>query len=123
LCFSTIIGQVVASAFEAEYVAAFMTGQEVAHARQTLLHLGFPQAGPTPLQTDNRTARDIANRDARQRKSKAIDMRYHWTRDRVDRGELAVFWDAGTNNTAADFLTKAHPVHHFRATRPLFVCD
>ena len=44
--------------------------------------LGHKQPA-TPLQTDNNTASGIMNGTIRQRRSKAIDMRFYWLRDRV----------------------------------------
>ena len=121
-CISTVIPQVVASAAEAEYAACYIVGTSVARARATLEDLGFPQPTHpgTPLFTDNNCAKDIAARLAKQRRSKAMDMRYHWVRDRMDQGQHDVRWCKGSENVA-DYLTKAHPVHMYEEMRHLFV--
>jgi hypothetical protein len=46
-------------------------------------------------------------------------MRYHWLRDRVAMGHFTMVWRPGPHNLA-DFLTKAHPIHHYVATEPYF---
>ena len=70
--------------------------------------------------TDNKCAAGIANDTVTQRHSKAMDMRYHFTRDRVRQGQFSVQWAPGNTNLA-DYLTKAHPTSHFTAMRPFFV--
>ena len=80
---STIIPTVVSAASEAELAGLFLNGQAAVSTRHTLADLGRPQ-NPTPLITDNSTALGITNRTVRLMRSKAIDMRYHWIRDRFD---------------------------------------
>jgi hypothetical protein len=62
----------------------------------------------------------VANKTVKQRRSKAIDMRYHWIRDRVTQGHFTVTWRPGKTNLA-DFFTKAHPASHQREMRQYFV--
>lgn len=118
-CISTIIKAVVSSAFEAEYAALFLNGQTAQGIRNTLSDMGYPQ-GATPIVSDNACAVGIANQSVKQRRSKAIDMRYHWIRDRVEMGDFTVIWQRGESNLA-DYFTKAHPVHHYKAMRKIFV--
>ncbi len=118
-CMSTIIKSVVSSAFEAEYAALFMNGQTAQGLRNTLRDLGFPQPA-TPFISDNACAVGVANRTVKQRRSKAIDMRFHWLRDRVKSGDFTVKWQPGKDNLA-DYFTKAHPVHHYKAMRSTYV--
>jgi hypothetical protein len=117
---SSIIKSVVSSAFEAEYAALFLNGQLAQSLRETLRDLGFPQLEPTPFISDNECAVGVANRTVKQRRSKAIDMRFHWIRDRVKLGDFTVTWRAGKDNLA-DYFTKAHPVHHFQTMRSTYV--
>jgi hypothetical protein len=116
-----IFDVVHSSAMEAEYAACFHNGQEAMPLRQTLVELGFPQ-GATPIQVDNQCAAGLANDTLTQRRSKAIDTRYHWTRDRVRQDQLVITWRRGTANLA-DFFTKIHPAAYHRAQRRLFVSD
>ncbi len=57
--------------------------------RHTLTDLGHPQA-TTPIISDNACAVGVANQTVKQRRSKAIDIRYHWIRDRVKLGDFTV---------------------------------
>jgi hypothetical protein len=116
---STIIGQVVSSASEAEYAALFISGQSAEPYRNVLEGLGYPQLG-TAIVCDSSSAVDLVNHKTKQRKSKAIDMRYHWIQDRSDQGHFKVLWHPSKYNLA-DYFTKAHPVYHFQAMRQYFV--
>jgi len=113
---SKIISVVVASAAEAEYAGLFSAGQQAASLRQTLADLGHPQE-PTLLLCDNECAVGIANDTVKAKRSKSIDMRYHWVRDRVRQGHFKVQWRRGAHNLA-DFFTKALPVHEHQRLLP-----
>lgn len=117
----SILPSVAQAAAEAEYGAMFLNGQAAEPLRQTLLDLGYPQP-PTPMICDNTTAVGIAKRSLKQKKSQAFDMRYHWIRDRQDQGHFDIKWYKGQDNLA-DYFTKCHPVHHFKACRHFFVMD
>ncbi len=116
---SCVIPAVVAAASEAEYAALFLNGQTGVGLRSTLADLGYPQSA-TPIIADNTTACGIANRTSKIRKSKAIDMRFHWIRDRVAQGQFIVTWQPGGSNLA-DYFTKTHPARHYIAMRPLYI--
>jgi len=118
---STIIPTVVSATSEAEYAGLFLNGQAAISTRHTLEDLGYPQAA-TPIITDNTTAFGIANHQVRLKRSKAIDMRYNWIRDRVTNGDYTVLWGPGDLNLA-DYFTKTHPPHHYRTMRSKFVRD
>ena len=71
----------MASAAEAELGALFLNFQEAIPIRTTLEEMGHSQL-PTPFQVDNSTALVIATGTIKQRKSKAMDVRFYWIRDR-----------------------------------------
>jgi hypothetical protein len=121
LVLSSILPGVMASAAEAEYGALFINGKEAVALRNTLTDLGHPQPA-TPIQTDNSCAAGLANRTVKQRRSKAIDMRFHWVRDRVGQGQFLVYWRKGLDNMA-DFFTKRHPHEYHRLKRRQYVRD
>ena len=73
---SKIIKLVMASAAEAEIGANFIAAQESIPLRTCLDELGHPQP-PTPIQVDNTTAAAFANSTLKQKRSKAIDMRFY----------------------------------------------
>jgi hypothetical protein len=78
---ASVIKNVVASAAESEVGACFHNAQSGAPIRVTLTELGHPHP-PTPLRTDNSTAFSILNETIKQKRSKSINMRYHWLTDR-----------------------------------------
>ena len=93
--------------------------------RYTLAELGWPQPA-TPISTDNTTASSIVNGTCKIRKSKSMDMRYHWIRERCnDFKEFVVTWEAGKSELQciADFLTKPHTAKHTATMRKYFVKD
>jgi hypothetical protein len=49
----------------------------------------------TPLRTDNSTAFGILNETIKQKRSKAMDMRYHWLTDRVRQTQFDVYCRPG----------------------------
>ena len=105
---SSSIPTVCAAVSEAEYAALFINAQHGAWERTVLAALGYPQAVSTRIETDNETAKGIAQGTCKMKRSKAIAMRYHWIRDRVSCGEFTVFWAKGKQNLA-DFFTKPQP--------------
>ena len=116
---STIIPSVVASAAEAEYAALFMLAQEGEYLRRVLDNMGYPQA-PTLLLCDNQCAVGLATNSVKAKRTKSIDMRYHWIQDRVAQGHFQVVWRRGDHNLA-DFFTKALPVHTHQTLMRLLV--
>ena len=81
---------VMASATEAETGALFYNGQEALPLIRALEEMGHKQP-PTPIQTDNFTAYGIVNSSIRQRKSKAMDMRFYWIQDKCNNGEFVIY--------------------------------
>jgi hypothetical protein len=78
----SVIKHMVASGAESESGACFQNAQSGAPLRITLIELGHKQSA-TPLPTDNSTSFGILNETIKQKRSKAMDMRYHWLTDRV----------------------------------------
>jgi hypothetical protein len=106
-----IMKEIVSAASEAELAGLFHNGKEACPIRICLEELGHPQP-PTPLKTDNTTAEGLANDTMKQKRSKAIDMRFYWIRDRVRQGQYHVYWRKAEFNRA-DYFTKHHsPKHH-----------
>ena len=116
---SSIIGVIVSSAAEAEYAALFMNAQHGEWLRTVLEAFGYPQP-PTLIMCDNACAVGIANKTVKMKRSKCIDMRFHWIRDRITQGHFIVQWREGANNLA-DFFTKALPVNVHQDLMPYLV--
>ena len=116
---SNILRNVMSSVAEAEVGALFHNGQEACPIRTALVEMGWPQPA-TPIQTDNSVAHGIANDSVKQRRSRAIDMRFYWIRDRVRQGQFRIHWQQGSDNLA-DYFTKHHAPAHHRQMRPLYL--
>jgi Reverse transcriptase (RNA-dependent DNA polymerase) len=116
---SVIMKNVLSSVAEAEIAACYYNAQEACALRTALLTLGHPQP-PTPIQTDNSTADGILNSTVKQKRSKAIDMRFYWLRDRIEQKQFQVHWQPGSLNFA-DYFTKHHPPKHHQNIRPAYL--
>jgi hypothetical protein len=116
---AAVIKNVVASAAESEVAACFHNAQSGAPLRVTLTELGHTQP-PMPLRTDNSTAYGIVNETIKQKRSKAMDMRYHWLTNRVRQKQLDVYWRPGRENLG-DYHTKHHSAQHHKYMRHLML--
>lgn len=118
-CLTTIIPTVVSSAAETEYASLFIGGKALLPLRYNLLDMDCIQP-PTVLITDNVAAKGIATNTCKQRRSKSMDMRYHWIRDRVELKDFEIAWRPGSDSIA-DYLTKIQPVSMVLKMRHFFV--
>lgn len=116
---TSVLDVVVSSAAEAEIGGLFKNAKEAVPTRTTLTELGYKQ-NPTPLVTDNSTADGIANDTIKQQRTRAMDMRFHWLRDRVKQKQFAVYWEPGNKNKA-DYFSKHHTAAHHRRMRPQYL--
>ena len=112
--------EVLSSAAEAELGALFHNGKEACPLRIALEELvGHPQPA-TPMATDNNIASGIATDTVKQKRSKAIDMRFYWIRDQVRQGRFQIYWSKGQTNRA-DYFSKHHPASHHQAIRSTYL--
>ena len=116
-----VIDAVMSSVQESETGSGFINAKDALPMRNTLQEMGHPQ-GPTPIQFDNKCATGILTDTVVQRRSKAMDMRFYWLRDRVRQGQFHVHWKPGQSNLG-DYPTKHHPVKHHIAVRPTYVLN
>lgn len=114
-----IIKNVMSSATEAELAALYIVAKECIYIRLILEEMGHPQP-PTPIQTDNKTAEGVINNKIQPKRTKAMDMRFHWLRDRETLRQLRFYWRAGTLNLA-DYFTKHHSAAHHKSVRGEFL--
>ena len=94
----------MSSAAEAESGGSFMNATEAVPFRTTLEELGWKQP-PTPIITDNSTTKGITKKTIKQKRSKAMDMRFYWLRDRIEQGQFDMIWAPGKINVA-DYPSK-----------------
>eukprot|EP00956_Cyclotella_meneghiniana_P001077 scaffold1265_cov38-Cyclotella_meneghiniana.AAC.4 len=114
-----IIKNVMSSATEAELAALYIMAREAVYIRCVLEELGHKQP-PTPIQTDNSMAEAVVNGKVQPKRTKAMDMRFHWLRDRENRNQFKIYWRPGKTNLA-DYWTKHHPAKHHAGIRKQFL--
>jgi hypothetical protein len=119
LTIAQLIKAVMSSAAEAEIGVLFINAQEAAPARKTLQEMGHSQ-GRTLIQTDNTTSFGVVNSNIQPRKTKAMDVRWHWLRCRYSQGQFRYFWQPGPTNKG-DYTTKHHCAAHHQNERPTFL--
>jgi hypothetical protein len=113
LCHTTVLKHVVSSIAESEFGAIFVNAKEGTVTRTTLTEMGHNQDA-TELKTGNTTSDGIINNTVQQKRSKAMDMRFYWVKDRGEQGQFNVGWVPGDTNME-DYFTKHHsPAHHKR---------
>ena len=119
LTVSQIIKAVMSSAAEAELGALYINAREAVPARKTLEEMGHKQPR-TPMQTDNSTALGVVTNNIQPKRTKAMDMRFYWLRDREARNQFRFYWASGKSNWA-DYHTKHHCAAHHQQMRPHFL--
>ena len=110
-----IIKAVMSSAAEAELGALYINSREAVPIRHLLEEMGHKQP-PTPLQTDNAMANAVVNGKIQPKRTKAMDMRFHWLRDRECQQQFRIYWRPGKLNYA-DYWTKHHAAKHHKNIR------
>eukprot|EP00804_Cyclotella_cryptica_P019220 CCRYP_006117-RA/>CCRYP_006117-RA protein AED:0.10 eAED:0.09 QI:0/0/0/1/0/0/4/0/1232 len=119
LTLAQIIKPVMSSAAEAELGALYINARETIPQRHLLNELGHPQP-PTPIQIDNSTALGVVTNIIQPKRTKAMDMRFHWLRCQENQKQFRTYWRAGTTNLA-DYVTKHHPAIHHQAVRHIYL--
>ena len=114
-----IMKNALALATEAEIGALFLNCQQSEILRTTLTELGHPQP-ITNIITDNKAANNIINGDVKQRRTKAIDMRYNWVLDRQTRQHFLISWRPGKENLV-DYFTKHHSTVYHKCLRSMHI--
>ena len=107
-----IIKHVMSSATEAELAALYIMAREAVYIRIILEEMGHKQP-PTPMQTDNAMAEGVINKKVQPKRTKAMDMRFHWLRDRECQEQFRFYWRPGKQNYA-DYWTKHHAAKHHK---------
>jgi hypothetical protein len=75
------------------------------------------------METDNATAIGYSNGTIKQKRTKSMDMRFYWIKDRVQQGQFHIYWGPGYQNLA-DYFTKHHsPAHHKRMSNVYIHAD
>lgn len=99
---------VALSSTEAEYMALSAGVQEALYLRQLLEDLGYQQSAATVIHEDNQGCIALADNPIHHKRTKHIDIRYHFVRERIESEEIKVSY-VPTEHQLADLLTKALP--------------
>jgi hypothetical protein len=104
---------VTTSSTEAEYVAACEATKEAIWLRQLLEDMGFAQESATVLYEDNHSTIAQTENPLHHKRTKHIDVSYHFTREMVKEKVVVLKW-ISTDDQPADMLTKPLPKSVFK---------
>jgi hypothetical protein len=98
---------VALSTTEAEYLALGQAAKESIWLKKLLTELGFHQKDrPIEINSDNQGAIALTKNPTFHARTKHIDIRHHFLREKYEAKEIAIAY-CGTNTMVADILTKA----------------
>jgi hypothetical protein len=101
----------MSSAAETKLGALYLNVKEAVYLQQILSKMGHPQP-KMPIQMDNMTVEGLINNKIPPKRTKAMDMQFHWLHNQEAQGQFKIYWQPGGTNLA-DYFTKHHlPAHH-----------
>ena len=107
---------VALSTVKAEYMALSVATQEAIWLRQLQEELGVTEAGPTLIYEDNQGAISKAKNPVFHKRTKYVQIRYHFVREAVKEGTITLEY-CRTNEMLADSFTKALAREQFEKLR------
>ena len=99
---------VALSSTEAEYQAMAAAVQEAIYLRALMKEFGYPMKEPTDIGEDNQSCIKMCHNPVMHKRSKHIDTKLHFIRERVENKEVGIHY-IPTEDMAADILTKSLP--------------
>jgi len=112
---------VALSTMEAEYGALAEVCREIVYIKRLLKDTGFEKfvSNPITVFCDNQSAIELSKNVVLHKRSKHIDIKLHFTRELVEKGEIVVQY-LRTDLMIADILTKSLPkIRHERCSKEL----
>lgn len=106
------------SSMEAEYISGTSATQQIVWLRSLLSDLGFQQNEATVLYVDNQSAIGLAQDPRFHNRSKHIDVKFHYIREKTDEEVITPMW-ISTDEMIADILTKGLARPKFEKFRSL----
>ena len=104
------------STTEAEFIAASEATKEAIWLRKLLLEIEHGCSGPTTLNVDNQSAIKLTRNPEFHRRSKHIDVRYHFICEKLRNNEIDTKY-VSTHDQCADILTKPLSYDKFNVLR------
>lgn len=104
---------VALSTTEAEYMGITRGSQQSVWMYSFMDEIGLPQKTPGPLRGNNLGSISLTRNTKGHSRVKHINIRHHYVRERVEKGDIEVTHIPSTENIA-DILTKplVHAAHH-----------
>ena len=102
---------------QSEYISLWYAGRQASWFRSMAEAIGRPLSEGIKLYCDSESAIALATRgEVAHKGAKHFDVKYHSTRDRVERNEICIEY-VPTQDNLADFLTKQLPPNNFINSR------
>ncbi len=114
-----IIKHVMSSATTVELAALYIMAREAVYIHIIIEEMGHTQP-PIPLPTDNAMAEGVVNGKVQPKRTKAMDMRFHWLWDWECQKQFCINWRPGKLNYA-DYWIKHHAGTHHQNMRKEFL--
>ncbi len=86
-------------ATEAELAALYIMAREAVYIRMIFEEMGHKQP-PTPMQTKNAMVDGVIKGKVQPKRTKAMDMQFHWLQDRECQQQFRIYWGPGKLNYA-----------------------
>ena len=86
------------SSTKAEYIAISEAGHEIRGIRTLFQEIGYPQLFLTILQGDNNGSLLMAKNPQFHQRSKHINIKYHWIRDKIAKYFFGIVSGSGSNH-------------------------
>ena len=99
---------VALSSTEAEYQAMAAAVQEAIYLRSLMKDFGYPMEESTQIGEDNQSCIKMCHNPVMHKRSKHIDTKLHFIRERVENREVGIHY-IPTDDMTADILTKSLP--------------
>ena len=115
----SIIKTVMSSAAEVELGALYINCRKAIPAQYLLEAMGHHQP-PSPMLTNNSTALGVVTNKIQPKRTKAMDMRFHWLRCHANQLQFRTDWRVGPTNKG-DYVTKHHAALHHKNVRAYYL--
>ena len=96
---------VALSSTEAEYIALCSVNQVIIWLRSFLNEIGYNQINPSSIFADNQGAIAIAKNTSHKSRTRHIDIKFHFIKEKVSNNEVEIKYIASESNSS-DILTK-----------------